>query len=96
MGKWRSTALIVFLFCGLLLAPVAQAELSSSGYALDWHVVGGGAGPQMSNGSYGLNSTLGQTAIGWSENGHGLGSGYWYGALGLHRVFLPLVLREYP
>jgi hypothetical protein len=96
MGKRRSIALLVFLLGGLLLAPVAQANIPAASYAIDWHVIGGGAGPEMSNGDYGLNSTLGQTAIGWSENGHGLGSGYWYGLLRLHKVFLPLVLRDYP
>jgi hypothetical protein len=96
MAKWTSTVLLVFLFCAMLVAPVARANIASASYSIDWHVVGGGAGPQMSNGSFGLNSTLGQTAVGWSENGHTLGSGYWYGALGVHKVFLPLVLREYP
>lgn len=86
--------LLALLLCVLLLAPVAEAAVSSAGYAINWQVIGGGAGPQMSNSSYGLNSTVGQTAIGWSENGHGLGSGYWYGVGAQYAVYLPLVLKQ--
>lgn len=96
MRTWRSTALLALLLCGLLLAPVARANAPAASYTVDWHVIGGGAGPPMSNDTYSLNSTLGQTAIGWSENGHGLGSGFWYGEQGPREVFLPLVLRDAP
>ena len=96
MGKRKVVILLFLLLCGLLLAATARASVSSNGYAINWDVIGGGAGPEMSGDGYTLNATLGQTAIGWSANGHQLGSGYWYGALAVeHNILLPLVLRQY-
>jgi hypothetical protein len=96
MGKRKPVTLLFLLLCGLLVAATARASVSSNGYAINWDVIGGGAGPLMSGDSYTLNATLGQTAIGWSVNGHQLGSGYWYGALAVeHNILLPLVLRQY-
>ena len=93
MSKRGSTVALVLLLCSLLLAPTAQANEAPARYVLDWHVLGAGAGPSMSNSSHALGSTLGQTAIGWSVNGRRLGSGFWYGVSGRYEVFLPLVLR---
>jgi hypothetical protein len=96
MGKRIMIAFLFILVCGLLAAAAAQAGTSSNGYTLNWNVIGGGAGPTMSGDGYTLNATLGQTAIGWSENDHQLGSGFWYGAMAAeHNIFLPLVLRNY-
>ena len=49
----------------------------------------------MAGNGHTLKGTIGQTAIGWSENGAALGSGFWYGVDrgGLWTVYLPLVLR---
>lgn len=97
MRKRKYGTLLFFLLCGLVMATTAYARVSSSGYAIDWVVVGGGAGPAMSGGGHRINGTLGQTTTGWSENGHRLGSGFWYGLMEVeYRIFLPLVLRQCP
>jgi len=74
---------------GLGLAHGATAAVQA--YSLDWSVVGAGG-----NASTQLASTIGQTAIGWSNGSHQLGSGFWYGAgsAAPYRVFLPLLLRK--
>lgn len=96
MGKRKVVTLLFLLLCGLLVAATARASVSSNGYAINWDVIGGGAGPMMSGDGYTLSATLGQTAIGPSENGHQLGSGFWYGALAIeHKILLPLVLKQY-
>jgi len=95
MSKRRVITLLFVLLCSLLLASAVRAGTSSAGYVINWDVIGGGAGPTMSGDGYTLDSTLGQTAIGWSEDGHQLGSGFWYGAVEEYRVYLPVVMRNY-
>lgn len=96
MSKRRAITLSFVLLCSLLLAGAVRARTSSTSYVINWNVIGGGAGSTMSGDGYTLDSTLGQTAIGWSENGHQLGSGFWYGAAVEYKVYLPVVMRNYP
>lgn len=94
MSKRKAVTLLFILLCSLLLVGAVRAGISSASYVINWDVIGGGGGPTMSNDDYILDSTLGQTAIGWSEDGHQLGSGFWYGSLVKYNIFLPLVLRN--
>ena len=85
---------IVFL---LLLAGNALA-MSSANFRLDWFTPltsGGGGG--MASASYAANFTIGQTAVGEaSSTNYSTGLGFWYGMLEWFKVYLPLVLRNYP
>ena len=48
----------------------------------------------MSSANYAINFTIGQTAIGASSSpSNGVGLGYWYGAAGGYKIFLPLILK---
>lgn len=95
MTHWKrwSVLLAVLAACAALAGAVwAQA---SPGHDLSWHIVGsGGAG--MDSPGHTVRSTLGQFAIGPAAGpDHSLGSGYWYGATRLYRVYLPVVVKAY-
>ncbi len=100
MNKWQSLLAIVTV--ALLVVPglgglglVSNASATASAYTLTWSVVGGGGGVSAR-----LNSTAGQTAIGWSTGARQLGPGFWYG-VGVggitydHFLYLPLTLKSY-
>ena len=96
MNKRTLIAVAGAVLCALLLAGVAVA-MSSDNYWLDWFtpLTSGGGGPASST-NYAVNLTVGQTAIGTSSStNHGGCLGYWCGGVGGHRIFLPLVLRNY-
>jgi hypothetical protein len=92
-----ATFLLVILVCGtaLLASGPIHAEPGYPQYHLTWYVVGGGGAIGMAGDGHTLHATVGQTAIGWSENGAALGSGFWYGVGqgALWAAYLPLVLR---
>jgi len=94
----KRTAIFLIVVALLLLAGGALA-MESENYRLDWFtpLTGGGGGP-ASSAHYAVNFTVGQTAIGSSDSTHyWAGLGYWYGVdvdAG-HRIYLPLVLRNY-
>ena len=78
----------------LLLAGIAMAQTSAS-FDFSWHVLAGGGGQAVGT-TYAANYTVGQGTIGWTNSGsYGAGIGYWYGATGGYRIFLPLVLKSY-
>ena len=82
------------LLCGLLLTTVALA-MSSDHYRLDWFTPLTGGGGTASSANYGVNFTVGQSAVGAaSSTNYGGCLGYWCGEFE-HRIFLPLVLRNY-
>ena len=96
MSKWTLIVLLCLLG-GLLLAGRALA-MRSDHYWLDWYtpLTGGGGGP-ASSAHYAVDFTVGQSVIGASASTHyRAGLGYWYGAVGQYRVYLPLVLRQSP
>ena len=95
MNKRKTTAFIAITLCGLLFASSALA-MSSANYRLDWFtpLTSGGGGPAGSA-SYAVNLTVGQTAIGSASSAsYRVCLGYWCGAEGQWRVYLPLVLRQ--
>jgi len=90
----RRVTVLLALTAILLLAGSALA-MSSTNYRLDWFTpMTGGGGAPASSASYAVNFTVGQTAIGVaSSSSYRACLGYWCGAVGQWRVYLPLVLR---
>jgi hypothetical protein len=80
-----------------LLALVGSAlAMSSANYRLDWFtpLTSGGGGPAGSA-SYAANLTVGQTAIGSASSpSYQACLGYWCGAEGPWRVYLPLITKN--
>jgi hypothetical protein len=88
---------IVPLLIFLLLAGVVQAR-SGDSYDLSWWTVDSGGGI-ASGGPYTLGGTIGQPDAGTlTGGGYTLGGGFWGGgAVAVeHKVYLPVVLRQYP
>jgi hypothetical protein len=80
----------------LLLA--VPTVLAGSGYDLSWWTVDGGGG-SASGGPYSLTGTMGQPDAGILTGGdYTLGGGFWGpGAVTVeYKVYLPMVLRQYP
>jgi hypothetical protein len=94
MTKRLFVILICVLLSGLLLGQIAVA-MSSTTYRLDWFTpLTTGGGGTASSAHYAVNLTVGQTVIGSSTStSYKTGLGYWYGAGGAYRVFLPIVLK---
>ena len=89
----KRSAIFLAILALLLLTNIALA-MESTNYKLDWFtpLTGGGGGPSSST-NFGVNFTVGQSAIGAADSdNYTLGLGYWYGMLGCRR-YLPLVLR---
>ena len=82
----------------LLLTVSSALAMSSTNYRLDWFTpLNTGTGGGTASASYGAEMTIGQTAIGeTSSASYGTGLGFWYGLLDWFKVYLPLVLRNYP
>ena len=96
MSKRKLVTIALVLVCCLLLAGAVQA-MSSAHYALRWFTpLTGGGGGVAASAHYGVNLTVGQTAIGAAHSaGYGAGLGYWYG-MQPSKVWLPLVLKSAP
>jgi hypothetical protein len=96
MSKRKLVTIALVLVCCLLLAGAVQA-MSSANYALRWFTpLTGGGGGVAASANYGVNLTVGQTAIGaTSSAGYGAGLGYWYG-MQPSKMRLPLVLKSAP
>jgi len=94
MNKRNVASLALAILCGLAL--LAHGALAQGTPAVEWWVFAGGGGPASASG-VALNDTLGQPIVGPAGNGSlSLEAGYWYGAAAEYKVYLPLVLREYP
>jgi hypothetical protein len=98
MNRRRITTLAAAFMCCLLLVGVALAQTSAS-YDLTWNVIAGGGGP-ITGGGYAINSTIGQPVVGVAKDtGYELCSGFWcseFVAVVEYRIYLPVVLRNYP
>jgi len=82
---------IISLLAALLLANMANAQ-SSAHYGLPWYVLAGGGG-RVASTHYAMNGTVGQSAVGLSDDTlYGISSGYWQNWPD-HVVFLPLILK---
>jgi hypothetical protein len=94
MNKRTISALAAALVFSLLLVGLVAA-MSSTNYAIDWDVMGGGGGPINST-SYSMNSTIGQGVIGSkSSTSYQLDSGYWPGGIIEYLIHLPIILKNF-
>ena len=71
-----------------------------SGYDLTWSTVDGGGTTFSTGGGYSLGATAGQADAGvLTGGGYTLAGGFWRGgavAGGVYKVYLPVVVRNYP
>lgn len=87
-GIWKG---MIGLLVALLLVNISGAQ-SSARYSLSWYVLAGGGGRTAST-HYAMNGTVGQSAVGLSDNTqYGTLSGYWQNWPD-YAVFLPLILK---
>jgi len=96
--KKRRIALGLALL-GIMLAVGVVLAGSSPNYAINWDVIAKG-GNVMASANYAVQSTTGQTAIGFAESSSfRVGSGYWYGMAAVSPpafgVYLPLVTKNF-
>jgi hypothetical protein len=96
----RPTLRVTFLALAVafLLGASGLALAQGPGYALDWWTVDGGGHTFSQGGGYTLGSTVGQPdAYVLSDGDYTLAGGFWGGAAApKYRIYLPLVLRNYP
>lgn len=99
MNKQKTIILLVALLCILLAGQVLAME--SANYQLNWFtpLTSNGGGPASST-NYATNLTIGQSAIGASSGTNYDGClGYWCSGAasgsGGHKIYLPLVLRNF-
>ena len=91
MNRQKTFALCVALLCGLVVAGGVLA-MPTAGYDLSWWTVDGGGSTLGGEGGYALSGSIGQPDAGaLVGSDYSLSGGFWTG--GLHRVYLPLVLR---
>jgi len=106
-GKHRSGATrlrVLLMACLFLLAAAAAIPLgivaqSGGGYDLSWSTVDGGGYTFSTGGGFSLGGTAGQPDAGLLAGGqYSLAGGFWPGAplVGYYRVYLPLILHNYP
>jgi hypothetical protein len=93
-------ALLLLASIGILQAQGTALAQSGDGYDLSWWTVDGGG--ESSGGSYTLGGTAGQPDAGELAGGsYILGGGIWGGGEltvppETRRIYLPLILRQYP
>jgi len=95
--RFRRRASCLGLIILALLLPVETAlAQSGGGYDLTWNTVDGGGYTFSTGGGYALGGTVGQPDAGaLTGGGYTLTGGFWGGATGQYRVYLPLVLRNF-
>ena len=87
----KAMLLAVALLSCLLVVGFAQAYRTP---AADWWVIGGGGG-HLATAPYTLDGTVSQAVVGTVRQvPYDLCAGFWCGAEGIYRVYLPLVIRQ--
>lgn len=87
---------VILLALVLLLLTGRALAMQSEHYRLDWFTPLTGSGGTANSTHYVVNFTVGQSAIGTFTGANYRGClGYWCGAGGEYRIYLPLVLRNY-
>ena len=93
--RTKYETILVLIACLLAVAGPVLAQ-SPANYDLSWHVVAGGGG-RLEGTSYTLMGTVGQADAGvLAGNNYRLKGGFWPGGSQIYRVYLPLVLSQYP
>lgn len=87
--------MLLLLAIALVLVVNQAWAMSSTNYRLDWFTpLTGSGGGSATSAHYAANFTVGQSVIGTSTStNYQTGLGYWYGAVGGLRVYLPLILK---
>ena len=95
MNKQGALVLLLALLCCLILVGrTLGGGISSDSYGVPWDARWGGGG-LTSSANYTVNGTVGQGVIGWTQSAnYGVGTGYWYGVIVQHNIYLPIVLRD--
>lgn len=94
MNKRKTLVLLAALSC-ILLTGKALA-MDSTNYRLDWFTPLTGGGGAASSTSYAISFTVGQTVIGTSDSASYAGClGYWCSTAAEHKIYLPLVLKNF-
>ncbi|TKJ30054.1 MAG: hypothetical protein CEE40_06545 [Chloroflexi bacterium B3_Chlor] len=95
MNKRILAATAILVVATSIVVGVAVAQVSAN-YDLSWHVIGGG-GTRSTSANYVAMGTIGQAAVGMiSGASHEVCAGFWCGAGEKCRIYLPLMLRNYP
>jgi hypothetical protein len=91
MRRTRIALMLVLATC--LLLTTGAIAMSSPNYAIDWMYPLSGGGGNSSSTHYTIQLTIGQTAIGSSENASfQAGIGFWYGLRDfIYDLFLPMI-----
>ena len=93
----RKAGVFLLLLALLALPGLAAHAQSGGGYDLTWNKVDGGGATFSTGGGYELGGTAGQADTGnLTGSGYALAGGFWPGAAVQYRIYLPLVLRNYP
>jgi len=99
LRKHKTGALLLLALCVLASAGAGKVALAQSGggFDLSWNVASNGGGA-MASSSFQLNGTVGQPGVGAglaTGGSYQVGPGFWYGVGGEHKIYLPLVLRNF-
>ena len=93
----RSALCALLLLAFLTFPGVIAIAQSGGGYDLSWWTVDSGGATFSLGGGYTLGGTIGQPDAGvLSGSGYTLVGGFWAGAVAQYRIYLPLVLRDFP
>jgi hypothetical protein len=86
--------LILLSLLAILLITTAEV-IPATGYDISWWTVdSGGVTSNSTGGNYSLRGTIGQPDAGsLSGGGYTLTGGFWGGASGGYRIYLPVVVR---
>ncbi len=95
MNASRFTFSVLLLAAWFSLPALALAQ-TGGGYDLTWSTVDSGGYTWSEGGGYALGGTVGQPDAGaLTGGGYALSGGFWGGAVGQYRLYLPLVLRNF-
>lgn len=90
-------ALLLVLLGSVTLAQAHSAQpapMGGGGFEISWYTIDGGGAMFSTGGPYSLGGTIGQVDGGTLSSGsYTLNGGFWPGAAGQYRVYLPLILR---
>jgi hypothetical protein len=95
----RQAGKVILALAALLL--LTSVVLASGTPSVDWWVIGGGGG-HAESAPYALDGTVGQPVVGVvSDDPYELCSGFWCrgagaGAGAEYKIYLPIILRNYP
>jgi hypothetical protein len=90
-----AAVLVLLASVTLVQARTAQpAPTGGGGFEISWYTMDSGGATFSTGGSYSLGGTIGQVDAGTLSSGnYALNGGFWPGASGQYRVYLPLILK---